>query len=60
MLQGHTFHSFTRTDLREQGPYMLSQFVGGLPPAMFLFLTGITFAFLMDSQDRKGARRGKR
>ena len=54
MLQGHTFHSFTRNDLRTGGPYMLSQFVGGLPPAMFLFLTGITFAFLMDSQDRKG------
>lgn len=53
MLQGHTFHSFTRTDLREQGPYMLSQLIGGLPPAMFLFLTGITYAFLMDSQDRK-------
>jgi uncharacterized membrane protein len=55
MLQGHTFNSFTRTDLRPQGPYMLSQFVGGLPPAAFLFLTGITFAFLMDSQERKGA-----
>ena len=52
MLQGHTFNSFTRTDLRDKGPYMLSQFVGGLPPAMFLFLTGITFAFLMDSQDK--------
>ena len=54
MLQGHTFHSFTRTDLRTGGPYMLSQFLGGLPPAIFLFLTGITFAFLMDSQDRRG------
>ena len=53
MLGGHTFHSFTRTDLRQGGPYMLSQLVGGLPPAMFLFLTGITFAFLMDSQSRK-------
>jgi len=55
MLQGHTFHSFTRTDLRTQGPYMLSQFLGGLPPAIFLFLTGITFAFLMDTQERIGA-----
>jgi uncharacterized membrane protein len=55
MLQGHTFHSFTRTDLRDKGPYTFSQFVGGLPPAMFLLLTGITFAFLMDSQDRIGA-----
>jgi uncharacterized membrane protein len=52
MLQGHTFHSFARNDLRDKGPYMLSQFVGGLPPALFLFLTGITFAFLMDSQER--------
>lgn len=55
MLQGHTFNSFTRTDLRGGGPYMLSQFAGGLPPAIFLLLTGITFSFLMDSQDRKGA-----
>lgn len=53
MLQGHTFNSFTRTDLREKDAYMLSQFVGGLPPAIFLFLTGITFAFLMHSQARK-------
>lgn len=53
MIQGHTFHSFTRTDLREQGPYVLSQFLGGLPPAVFLFLTGITFAFLMHSQERQ-------
>ncbi len=60
MLQGHTFNSFARTDLRDKGPYMLSQFAGGLPPAMFLFLTGITFAFLMDSQERQGAATGKR
>jgi uncharacterized membrane protein len=60
MLQGHTFHSFTRTDLRDKGPYMLSQFVGGIPPAIFLFLTGITFAFLMHSQDQRGATSGKR
>jgi len=54
MLQGHTFHSFTRNDLRGGGPYLLSQFIGGLPPAMFLFLTGITFAFLMHSKERQG------
>jgi uncharacterized membrane protein len=53
MLQGHTFDSFTRTDLRDKGPFMLSQFYGGLPPALFLFLTGITFAFLMDSQNKQ-------
>ena len=54
MLQGHVFHSFTRTDLRTSGPYLISQFVGGMPPALFLFLLGITYAFLMDSQTRKG------
>jgi uncharacterized membrane protein len=60
MLQGHTFHSFTRNDLRNEGPYILSQFVGGLPPAIFLFLTGITFAFLMHSQEKQNATVWKR
>jgi len=54
MLQGHVFNSFTRTDLREGGPYVMSQFLGGMPPAVFLFLLGVTFAFLMDSQAKKG------
>src|SRR5579862_8757785 len=54
MLQGHVFHSFLRNDLRTGGPYLMSQFAGGMPPAVFLFLLGVTFAFLMDSQERKG------
>jgi uncharacterized membrane protein len=54
MLQGHVFQSFLRNDLRGGGPYMMSQFAGGMPPAVFLFLLGVTFAFLMDSQERKG------
>jgi len=54
MLQGHVFHSFLRNDLRPGGPYLMSQFAGGMPPAVFLFLLGVTFAFLMDSQERKG------
>jgi uncharacterized membrane protein len=53
MLTGHTFHSFTETSLRSGGPYILSQFLGGLPPAIFLFLTGITFAFLMHRQEKQ-------
>lgn len=60
MLQGHTFNSFCRTDLRPGGAYMLSQFAGGLPPAIFLFLTGITYAFLMDSQGRAGESASRR
>jgi uncharacterized membrane protein len=55
MIQGHTFDSFTATNLRHDGPFMLSQFLGGMPPAIFLFLTGITFSFLMDSQERQEA-----
>jgi uncharacterized membrane protein len=54
MLQGHVTHSFMRDDLRQDAPYVLSQFVGGLTPAVFLFLTGITLAFLMDSRQKAG------
>ncbi|MGH9722965.1 MAG: heparan-alpha-glucosaminide N-acetyltransferase domain-containing protein [Bryobacteraceae bacterium] len=54
MLQGHTFDSFTRPDLRDSSAFVLSQFVGGLPPALFLFLTGVTLAFRMDSDERRG------
>jgi uncharacterized membrane protein len=54
MLQGHAFDSFLKSDLRGGGAYIYSQFVGGMPPAIFLFLTGVTLAFLMDSTERKG------
>jgi uncharacterized membrane protein len=54
MLQGHVFHSFTRTDLREGGVYVISQFVGGIPPAIFLFLTGVTLALMMDAREKSG------
>src|ERR1017187_9296310 len=56
MLQGHVFDSFLKNDLRSGGPYVLSQFLGGMPPAIFLFLTGVTLAFLMDSTERKGMK----
>jgi hypothetical protein len=54
MLQGHVWHSFLKPELKTTGIYTLSQFVGGMPPALFLFLTGVTLAFLMDSSERKG------
>ncbi len=54
MLQGHVFHSFAAKELRNDGPYTLSQFCGGLTPAVFLFLTGVTLGFLMDSSAKKG------
>jgi uncharacterized membrane protein len=60
MLQGHAFHAFTKQEFREGGPYVLSQFVGGMPPAVFLFLVGVTLAFLMHSSERKGLAPGRR
>src|ERR1035437_3033659 len=41
MLQGHVLHSFLRPELKTTGAYTLSQFAGGMPPALFLFLTGV-------------------
>lgn len=60
MLQGHVFHSFARTDARQGDAFVLSQFVGGMPPAIFLFLTGMTLAFLMDGQERRKVPTGSR
>lgn len=54
MIQCHVFNSFTRNDLRQGGAYMLSQFVGGMAAPLFLLLAGLTLAFQMDSQDRRG------
>lgn len=54
MLQGHTYHSFLRQDLRTSSAFVLSDFLGGMPSAIFLFLTGVTLAFIMDSRERQG------
>lgn len=60
MLQGHAFDSFLKNDLRNGAAYLYSQFIGGMPPAIFLFLTGVTLSFLMDSTERKGVEPGAR
>ncbi len=60
MLQGHAFHAFTRPEERSGAPYVVSQFLGGMPPAMFLFLVGVTLSFLMYSHERKGEPAGRR
>ena len=54
ILQGHVFDSFSRDDLRPRGPYLFSQFMGGIAPAVFLFLTGVTLAFIIDKRERRG------
>lgn len=53
MLQGHVFHSFSERSAREGSAYVFSQFLGGLAPAAFLFLTGVTLAFLMTNRERQ-------
>ena len=60
MIQCHTFNSFARLDLRDGGPYVLSQFVGGMAAPLFLFMAGMTMAFQMDSLDRRVADGGRR
>ncbi|MBI2689897.1 MAG: DUF1624 domain-containing protein [Acidobacteria bacterium] len=60
MLQGHVWESFTHKDLRDTGVYMMSQFPGGVAPAVFLFLAGVTLAFLIDSRGQRGAGPGGR
>ena len=60
MLQGHTYHSLLRDDLRKSSTFILSDFLGGLPSAVFLFLSGVTLAFLMDSHERRSAPAGTR
>src|SRR5215475_14382435 len=53
MIQCHTFNSFTRMDLREGGPYVLSQFIGGMAAPLFLFMAGMTTGFQMESLERR-------
>jgi uncharacterized membrane protein len=48
MLQGHTFDSFLRPESRDGAAFVYSQFFGGQAPAVFLFLTGITYALGMN------------
>jgi uncharacterized membrane protein len=54
MLNGHVWHSYLKPELKTSSIYLLTQFIGGMPPALFLFLTGVTLSFLMDSTERRG------
>jgi uncharacterized membrane protein len=56
MIECHAFNSFVRMDLRDGGPYVLSQFVGGMAAPLFLFMAGMTFAFQMESLERREPR----
>jgi uncharacterized membrane protein len=55
MIQCHVFNGFARMDTREGGPYILSQFIGGMAAPLFLFMAGMTSAFQMESLARREA-----
>ena len=52
MLQGHTFDSFLRPESRKGAVFVFSQFFGGQAPAVFLFLTGVTYALGMNRREQ--------
>ena len=60
MIQCHTFNSLTRMDLRDGGPYVLTQFVGGMAAPLFLLMAGMTTAFQMESLERREPNRWRR
>jgi uncharacterized membrane protein len=60
MFECHTFNSFARLDVRSGGPYVLSQFVGGMAAPLFLFMAGMTFGFQMESLERREPNRWRR
>ncbi len=60
MIQCHVFNSFTRSDMRHSGAYILSQFVGGMAAPLFLFMAGMTSGFQMDNLERRFLTRARR
>jgi uncharacterized membrane protein len=55
MLQGHVIDSWVRPQDRSREWFWLSQFLGGLPAPIFLFLVGVSLAFVLDRMRAKGA-----
>jgi len=51
MIQGHTFDAFTRPESRNGAGFMFSQFFGGEAAAIFLLLTGVTYALGMNRRE---------
>src|SRR5437870_12655460 len=55
MLQGHVIDSWVRPQDRSGEWFWLSQFLGGLPAPIFLFLVGVSLALVLDRLRLKGA-----
>jgi uncharacterized membrane protein len=55
MLQGHVLEGWLRPEDRASEWFWLSQFLGGLPAPIFLFLVGASLALVLDRMRAKGA-----
>lgn len=55
MLQGHVLEGWLRPQDRTTESFWLSQFLGGFPAPMFLFLVGVSLALVLDRMRTKGA-----
>src|SRR5688572_18842620 len=55
MLQGHVLEGWLRPEDRTGEWFWLSQFLGGLPAPIFLFLVGTSLALVLDRMRAKGA-----
>lgn len=57
MLQGHAVESWTQPALRVSETFRNSQFLGGLPAPIFLFMVGASLALVIDRMRAKGIAR---
>jgi uncharacterized membrane protein len=55
MLQGHVFDGWVRAQDRSSEWFWFSQYLGGLPAPIFLFLVGVSLALVLDKMRSKGA-----
>src|SRR6185503_11375041 len=59
MIETHVFDSFLAFRYRSSEWYWLSQFLGGMPAPMFLFLAGISLALVLDRlREKKATTKG--
>jgi uncharacterized membrane protein len=55
MLQGHVIDAWVQPQDRSSEWFWLSQFLGGLPAPMFLFLVGVSLALMLGRMRENGA-----
>src|SRR5262245_1631070 len=59
MLQGHVLEGWLRPEDRTSSWFWFSQYLGGFPAPIFLFLVGASLALVLDRMRAKGASIGE-